>query len=791
MISFSCAHCGMKFQLKDEFAGRSTKCSACKNPLVVPPAPAAMTRVAPAAFAGAGAVGSLAQAGIGGANVTLELKQKVTDHTIDPCSVKQVLGRKAMSGERYVIESEIARGGMGAVMRAVDCDIRREVALKFLLDQSNPGRTARFIEEAQITGQLEHPNIVPVHELGIDGKKQVFFSMKMVRGRSLAQILDDLRKPGTNAEREYTPSRLVNVLVSVCNALAYAHALGVIHRDLKPANIMVGDFGEVYVMDWGLAKVLKEDETPQPIIDAPLATLATDGTESALGSNKVVTSRQGETELTMEGTVMGTPVYMPPEQANGQVSAIDRRSDIYALGAILYEMLTLQTPVDKDGGFKSVLFRVMEGNIAPPAQRNPKRAKEGKIPPDLAAVAMKALAKNPDRRYQSMEALRRDIELFQEGRSVSAKEDSKREVFIKFVKRNQAFSAAVAAAAVVVSLLLMATFIIMYRGWHAAEIANAEIRANQEKLKERTRKAVPALVEAARLGIEKRSYDSALTQTKLALDYDPDYPEALMLHGQLLIVVQKDFAGARKGFEQYLKQRPKDENARELHDLCGRANPEDQATLLVIAEVFTRQQAPMLAEPVLKMYGPNTYEARLKLMEIYRKKVYGRWKDLPANRLTPDAAGIYNLNLSNCKQVDVLTPLDGMPLTKLSLNNCPEVRDLKPLKGMPLTSLDITGTSVRDLTPLRGMELKVLEMSNCYEVKDLTPLKEMPLATLNLAGCRSITDLTPLANLKLETLRLPAQQVTGMDALRKLPTLTTINTLSAEEFWDKRDNPKK
>jgi serine/threonine protein kinase len=779
----------MKFQLKAEFAGRSTKCSACKNPLVVPSPPAAMATVAPAHVAGAAS--SLAQAGIAGAYVTLELKNKVTDQTADPCSVKQVLGRKAANGERYVIESEIARGGMGAVLRAVDCDIRREVALKFLLDQSNPGRTLRFIEEAQITGQLEHPNIVPVHELGTDGQKRVFFSMKMVRGRSLAQILEELRQPGSNAEREYTLSRLLNVLVSVCNALAYAHALGVIHRDLKPANIMVGDFGEVYVMDWGLAKVLKENEPAAEKVDAPLATLASDGTETAVGSTKVVTSRQGEAELTMEGTVMGTPVYMPPEQANGQVRAIDRRSDIYALGAILYEILTLQTPVDKDGGFKAVLFRVITGNIVPPAQRNPKRAKEGKIPLDLAAVAMKALAKDPDRRYQSMEALRRDIELFQEGRSVSAKEDTKREVFIKFVKRNQAFSAAVGAAAIIVSLTLTCMFVIMFRGWRAAEAANADIRASQKELKDRTKKAVPALVEAARLGVEKRRFENALTQTKLALDYDPEYPDALMLHGQLLIAVQKDFTGARKDFELFLKQRPKDEYARELHDLCGRAIPEDKGNLLVIAEVFSRQQAPMpLAERVLKMYGENTYEARQKLMEMYKKKIDAGWKDL-GKRLTLDATGIYFLNLANCKQVAVLTPLEGMPLTRLNLNGCPDVRDLTPLKGMPLTSLDITGTNVRDLTPLAGLELKVLEMSNCGEVKDLTPLQEMPLTTLSLAGCKGIADLTPLANLKLTAIRLPPQQVMGMDSLRKMPSLTTINGVNAESFWQKRDNPKK
>lgn len=788
MIAFSCAHCGMKFQLKDEFAGRSTKCSACKNPLVVPMPPAPQATVAPAHVAGAAS--SLAQAGIAGASVSLEFKQKAADETAEPCSVKQVLGRKGSNGDRYIIASEIARGGMGAVLRAVDCDIRREVALKFLLDQSNPGRTMRFIEEAQITGQLEHPNIVPVHELGIDGQKRVFFSMKMVRGRSLAQVLDELRQGSPLAERDYTLSRLLNTLVSVCNALAYAHALGVIHRDLKPANIMVGDFGEVYVMDWGLAKVLKEDEPATDPADPPLATLATEGSETAVGSNKVVTSRQDETEVTMEGTVMGTPVYMPPEQANGQVRAIDRRSDIYALGAILYEMLALQPPVDKEGGFKSVLFRVIEGNIVPPPLRNPKRARQGKIPLDLAAIAMKALAKNPDGRYQSMEALRRDIELFQEGRSVSAKEDTKREVFIKFVKRNQAFSAAVGAAAVVVSLLLTATFVIMLRGWRAAEAANADIRASQKELKERTKKAVPALVEAARLGVERRRYENALTQTKLALDYDPDYPDALMLHGQLLIAVQKDFAAARKDFEQYLKQRPNDGYARELRDLCGRANPDDQGNLLVIAEIFTRQQAPFLAERVLKMYGENTFVARQRLLEMYQRKINDGWKGL-GSKLTLDKAGIYFLDLGGARQVVVLTPLEGMPLTKLSLRGCTDVRDLTPLKGMPLTSLDIMGTSVRDLTPLVGMDLKNLEMSHCSDVKDLTPLKEMPLVTLGLTGCKSIADVTPLANLQLTAVSLPGQAVAGMDGLRRMSSLTTINGVPAEDFWKKLDTPKK
>ncbi len=171
--------------------------------------------------------------------------------TSDRSSVTDLLSGSVRQGSRYTIESEIARGGMGAVVRAVDCDIRREVAIKYMLDDSDQGRKARFVEEAQITGQLEHPNIVPIHELGLDADKRLFFAMKLVNGRSLGQIVNELRKQPATAEKTWPLSRLLNIFVSICHALAYAHSRGVIHRDLKPANIMVGDFGEVYVMDWG------------------------------------------------------------------------------------------------------------------------------------------------------------------------------------------------------------------------------------------------------------------------------------------------------------------------------------------------------------------------------------------------------------------------------------------------------------------------------------------------------------------------------------------------------------
>src|SRR5262249_50806655 len=154
------------------------------------------------------------------------------------------------------------------------------------------------------------------------------------------------------ADKEWTLGRLLNILVGVCNGLAFAHANGVVHRDLKPANIMLGDFGEIYVMDWGLAKVLKGD-IPHPVPASEAAEFSAFRGEpvapTALPVSRVDTSREPEADLTQEGSILGTPVYMPPEQALGNVQAIDQRSDVYALGAILYEMLTLQPPIDKKG----------------------------------------------------------------------------------------------------------------------------------------------------------------------------------------------------------------------------------------------------------------------------------------------------------------------------------------------------------------------------------------------------------------------------------------------------------
>ncbi len=256
---------------------------------------------------------------------------------------------KPSSDSRYQLQGEIARGGMGAILKGRDTDLGRDLAIKVLLDvhKDNPQVIQRFIEEAQIGGQLQHPGIAPVYELGQFADQRPFFSMKLVKGQTLAKLLAD-RKDAAEERAKF-----IGIFEQVCQTMAYAHSRGVIHRDLKPANIMVGAFGEVQVMDWGLAKVLpsggvadekhaKQKQQGQSIIQ----TMRSMGSD-APGSFGSHGSGSADTQM---GSVMGTPAYMPPEQALGEIDQLDRRADVFGLGAILAEILTGKPPYVGDNG---------------------------------------------------------------------------------------------------------------------------------------------------------------------------------------------------------------------------------------------------------------------------------------------------------------------------------------------------------------------------------------------------------------------------------------------------------
>jgi tetratricopeptide (TPR) repeat protein len=267
--------------------------------------------------------------------VLLKEAEGESAHVVKPKS--DAMPPPEQTGDRYQLQGEIARGGMGAVLRGRDVDLGRDLAVKVLLEKhvDRPEVARRFLEEAQIGGQLQHPGVVPVYDIGRFGDRP-FFTMKLVKGKTLAALL------AARADPTEDRPHLLGIALQVCQTLAYAHAKGVIHRDLKPANVMVGAFGEVQVMDWGLAKVLAEGgiadeerqsrERERPVDGTLIRTARSSGSAGSYGTD------------TEAGSLLGTPAYMPPEQANGDIAHLDRRADVFGLGAILCEILTGKPP---------------------------------------------------------------------------------------------------------------------------------------------------------------------------------------------------------------------------------------------------------------------------------------------------------------------------------------------------------------------------------------------------------------------------------------------------------------
>ena len=297
---------------------------------------------------------------------------------------------------RYVELGELGRGGLGVVLEVFDQDLRRAVALKRLHHARPDARdVALVVREAQVQAQLEHPNVPAVHSLGVDAEGRAFFTMTRLHGSSLAELLAQ-RSTDPAARDQLTLPRLLRIAMQVGYALAFAHARGVVHRDVKPANVVIGDFGEVRLMDWGIAKVVvAPDEAASPA-------------SARAGTVALIAVDRG---ATVEGGFVGTPGYAAPEQAMGQRD-VDARADVYALGATLYEMLGGRPPIDGDS-LDEVVAAGVDGRITPLERLAP-------VPRSLAAVVHKALAARRDDRYSSMQAFLEDLEAVLEGRRISA-----------------------------------------------------------------------------------------------------------------------------------------------------------------------------------------------------------------------------------------------------------------------------------------------------------------------------------------------------------------------------------
>ena len=316
----------------------------------------------------------------------------------------------------YAVKRELGRGAQAVVYLALDRQLGREVALKQLMPGGPRDAEKRFLREARVAGQLEHPGIVPVYEVGRRADGSLYYAQRLVRGRTLAAALKE-------AVTLRARLQLLSPFVQLCQAVAFAHQRGVIHRDLKPDNVMLGEFGETVVLDWGLAKLAGKDDLSGDRLRPPTPGERFDGTQ--------------------EGDVLGTPAYMSPEQALGNLDKVDEQSDVWSLGAVLYEILTGKPPFQEKNAVQ-LLIRIAKDKVRPP------RTLDQSIPRDLSLICERCLERNKSRRYPKARDLAADIEAYRAGGRVSGVEYSALQLARRFVQRNLP----VASAALVALVLL-------------------------------------------------------------------------------------------------------------------------------------------------------------------------------------------------------------------------------------------------------------------------------------------------------------------------------------------------
>ncbi len=700
---------------------------------------------------------------------------------------------------RYEFGREIARGGMGRIWEAKDLWLGREVAVKVMLtDDELPSDRDRFLREAAVLAKLAHPNIVPIHDIGYDDEGTPFYAMKLVRGRTLEEILKGLCYAEDATLRDYGLDRLLTIFRKVCDAVSFAHSEGIIHRDLKPENIMVGEFGEVQVMDWGLAKDRNDSFVYQ---------LAAPGTQ-----------RSAPAGSTLHGEIMGSPRYMAPEQAQGRIADQNESTDVFALGGILYSILTLRPPI---GGatVKEALAKAARATILSPTAYGTMRRRSGskrprvvsplkdigaplrhcpggRAPKALSAVAMKALSANSWDRHPSAAALAADVEAYQNGFATSAEKAGPFRQIGLFVARHRTF---------VISLTLLLTV----GGVFGTRAILEGIRA--ERALTALRRTAPALRALAQSEATFQRFDSAMEKLDAALGLAPNDPEGWWQRAWLFVAMQrwteaaealrvaqaKDPANASRGaiaptLEAMAKEPEETRWSKDRIDTLIdflETTPDTTPAQLALASKLQLQAEPrrkLVADRLKEWLGPG-YESRAAI--VNRSRVRANLDRLSVDTLELlRGLPLDELNVSNSTRISSLEPLRGMRLRVVEMGGT-KVADLSPLLGMPLESLAINETDVTDLTVLRGTLLKRF-WGRQLKIPDVSPLRGVPLQFVDLAGCnlRSIDFLTESP---VETLILDGNYISDLSPLRGKPlkSLEMTGSNPVRDFSPLRGTP--
>jgi serine/threonine protein kinase len=706
----------------------------------------------------------------------------------------------------------ISRGGMGEINLAQDRNCLRNVAIKSLDESYRQDHEAivRFTEEAQITAQLEHPNIVPIYDLGLNDKQMPYYAMKHIHGKNLSQIIYAIKRGNKKYTKNFSIRELINIILKVCNAMNSACSKGVLHRDLKPENIMIGEYGEVTIVDWGLAKVMSAEAQPQKTKHNLNKVLSQIPVESVRSKNNVI--------LSMNNVLIGTPAFMSPERITGEGN---EQSEVYAIGCILYYVLSLEH-MFSGTNIRTMLTKICKGEYLPLSHFNSlPHLPHGKIPSSLSAVVDKAVHFEADKRYKSIVELRHDLEAYLQGYATGAEDAGLGKTVSLSIKRHKRLSIFISILCMIILSALIISIISVRNQANIAEktshdAKNIEIETRKKSLEASAKalelskniaelkKSAPVLYSNALKKIEVMELKIALSYINHAITLKSDsssyFETKAYLH--LSFLEFEDFAQALQNANQINQKKYEAEWAlvKKLKEQKFTKNH-----LKDIVELLSARKRFSMALTALE---------NMKKQSDYRHLLRTLW----LKKLMPTPIGqqlitkVDNISIVNNKfhvtlsgqTITSLKALTKMPISKLSLKNC-TTTDITPLKTLPLESIIINQCPITDLSPLKDKKLKYVELvgakitslhelsssapevlvlqdskinsldnidlSNlkklnisASEITDLSPLKGVPLQELTAENCK-IKDLTPLHSAKLTHLYLDSTSIESLHGL--------------------------
>ena len=615
---------------------------------------------------------------------------------------------------RYELKGNLAEGGMKKLKVYFDSLTSRTVARAEIKEISDADLVDRFIREAHLTAELEHPNIISIYDLGLNESGEPFFTMKLLGGENLREVLNALNEGKAEYKARYSRAALLEIFLKVCDAVAYAHSKEIIHLDLKPSNIHINEYGEVLVCDWGLAQKLSQKDSVIPKVK--------------------------------KGFLAGSPGFMSPEQIDSSRADLSMRSDIYSLGAILYALLSYKGPFDSLAT-EDILEKTLEGKIPSPSSQNTNQ----QLPKALCAIVSKAMSLKSEGRYSSVKQLSSDLRAYAGGFATQAEAAGFFRQLILLGRRHRSLSIVLMATITVVAVL--STYFINELNQKNVQ-AQALIQAlNEEKNQSERVKhsAAENLFELAKAAYQNRHVTRASRLLNDVLALKPQYEEARIYRG-FLLVGRLDLQSALTELNALQRKF----NLEALVEILEKYKTDKHLTWQQVVEL--RQEVIALKTLRFKIIAQHLTQnfcrkTPLKDHLAFAKEVLQRSSKGRGFKF-------------NWAKVD-----DGY---RLSLRGSPAIEDIAVLAYLPITELDVSNTKVTDIAPLKDMELRSLNLSNT-RVSDLKVLKNMPLQELYLAGShvgsvsdipKSLTSLSVSSSLsnirilekyqKLEELTIPA-----------------------------------